>query len=505
MAKKIFECIINFSEGRDQRVIDAILGELKSVQVLDQHSDVDHNRTVITILGIPESIEDAVFQAIKKAAELIDMNTHTGEHPRIGATDVVPFVPIQNMTIKECVAMAERLGKRVGNELNIPVSLYEDAARLPYRKNLEKVRKGQFEGLKEEITHDPDRKPDFGPSELGSAGATVIGARVPLIAFNVYLASEDVAVAKKIARTVRDSSGGLRFVKAMGVLVDGRAQVSMNLTNFNKTAIHRVVEMIRREAASFGIAVHHSELVGLIPQKALIDSAIWYLQLDQFSDEHILENKLSSLESREQFEFLDALASKEPTPGGGSAAAFAGAQAAALVAMVGRLTIGKKKYADVQGEMTIMVEQAEKLREELADLIQLDADAFVAVMSAYKLPKDKEEEQNHRTAVIQDAMRQAAQVPLETCRKALQVMELANSAAEKGNQNAITDAGSGSVFAMAAIRSAGANVRVNLQALKNPGVKREISDELEKIEDRATVLEEQIKSRLETRAKIKLL
>jgi len=512
MDKKIVECIPNFSEGRDQHVIEGILSvfkPFKNVRVLDYHSDKDHNRTVVTLLGEPEAVEKAVFQAIKKAGELIDMDVHEGEHPRIGATDVVPFVPIQNMSVQECVEIAERLGERVGSELDIPVYLYESAARIPERKNLEKIRKGQYEGLKKEISTDSARKPDFGPSQLGKAGATVIGARAPLIAFNVYLDTEDTAIAKKIARTVRFSSGGLRFVKAMGVLVEGQAQVSMNLTNFNKTAIPQVVEMIRREAERYGTAIHHSELVGLIPQKAMIDSAIWYLQLDQFSDEQILERKLETAGNEQandgtEFGFLDALASKDPTPGGGSAAAFTAAEAAALVAMVARITLGKKRYADVQQDMEDIIRQADELRVRLSALIDEDAAAFDAVMFAYRLPKKTEEQKHERESRIQMATIQAAQVPLETCQEALKVIRLAVVVVGKGNKNAITDAGTASALAIAAITSAGANVRINLQSLTDISIKEKLTIQLEAIESETRELDKQVREHMQTRAQIAL-
>ncbi len=282
----LIECIPNFSEARRPEVIDQIVAAITSVEgarLLDRSSDLDHNRTVLTYAGPPEAVEEAAFRAIKTAAELIDLNNHTGEHPRIGATDVLPFVPLSGATMEDCVAMAKRLGQRVGDELNIPVYLYEAAATRPERTNLENIRRGQYEGLKSEIEIDPDRRPDYGPAKLGTAGATVIGARSPLIAFNVYLTTSEVDIAKKIAKAIRQSSGGLRYVKALGLLVEGRAQVSMNLTNFRETPVGRVVETIRREAQRYGVAIHHSELVGLIPQEALIDAAIWYTQLDQFS------------------------------------------------------------------------------------------------------------------------------------------------------------------------------------------------------------------------------
>ncbi len=276
MGSSLVECIPNFSEARRpeivEQIIQAILG-VPGVQVLDRHSDLDHNRTVVTYIGAPaRRLKRLPTRRSCCASQLIDLNQHTGEHPRLGATDVVPFVPISEVTMQECVEMARRLGKRVATELNIPVYLYEDAATRPDRQNLENIRRGQYEGLKEEIKTNPDRKPDFGPAEFGPAGATVIGARQPLIAFNVYLTTDDVQIAQKIAKAIRNSSGGMRFVKVDGDFGQGRAQVSMNLTNYRQTPVFRVVELIRREAHRYGVAIHHCELVGLIPQEALIDS-----------------------------------------------------------------------------------------------------------------------------------------------------------------------------------------------------------------------------------------
>lgn len=298
MARQLVECIPNFSEGRRIEVVDAIaaaIGAVHGVAILDRHSDADHNRSVITFVGTPEAVLEAAFAGIQKASELIDMDSQHGEHPRIGAADVVPFVPLEGVTIADCVALAQKLGERVGGELQIPVYLYEAAATCSERQNLANVRLGQYEGLKEAILHDPERAPDFGPSRLGKAGAVAIGARVPLIAFNVYLTTDDIEIAKKIALAVRHSGGGLAYVKALGMLVKGRAQVSMNLTDYTRTPIHQAVELIRREAARYGVAVHHSELVGLIPQAALFDAARWYLQLDEFSPDQILETRLYDL------------------------------------------------------------------------------------------------------------------------------------------------------------------------------------------------------------------
>jgi len=295
MSKQIVECVPNFSEGRRQKAIDAIaavIGRVSGVKVLDVKPDADHNRTVVTFIGQPQAVEEAAFQGVAEAAELIDMDVHQGEHPRVGAADVVPFVPIQGVSLDDCVAMAARLGARVGSELEIPVYLYEAAATNPARRNLADVRRGEYEGLKHEIAFNPAREPDFGPKRMGKAGATIIGARPPLIAFNVTLAATDVSVAKKIARAVRHSSGGLRYVKALGLSVEGQAQVSLNLTDYRRTPIHRVMEMIRREAARYGVGVASSEIIGLVPQRALLDAALYYLQLDGFAPDQVLESRL---------------------------------------------------------------------------------------------------------------------------------------------------------------------------------------------------------------------
>jgi glutamate formiminotransferase / formiminotetrahydrofolate cyclodeaminase len=466
MPSPLIECIPNFSEARRPEVVDAILATINSVpgvRVLDRHSDLDHNRTVVTYVGAPAAVEEAAFQAIAKAAQLIDLNFHSGEHPRIGATDVVPFVPLSNVSMQECIEMARRLGKRVAAELNIPIYFYEEAATRPDRQNLENIRSGQYEGLKEEIISNPSRKPDYGPSQLGPAGATVIGARQPLIAFNVYLTTTDVTIAQKIAKVLRSSSGGLHYVKAMGVLVDGRAQVSMNLTSYRQSSIAHVVEMVRREAAHYGVAVHHSELVGLIPQEALVNTAQWYIQMDDLHPEQILENRLFSilteqplvLESTAGPSFLEQLAAGTAAPGGGSAAAYSGAAAAALVAMVARLTIGKKKYVGVEQQMWQILEKAEQLRKELTQAIDLDSAAFETVMAALHLPKDTPENQALRETTIEQATLKAAEIPLAVAKQSVEVMQLAVQVAEIGNVNAISDAATSAALALACLTGAG--------------------------------------------------
>ena len=507
MSNPLVECVPNFSEARRPEVIDDIVNTISSVPfvvVLDQHSDVDHNRTVITFVGPPDAVEEAAFSAISKAAQLIDLDQHTGEHPRIGATDVVPFIPISGIDMQECIEIAERLGRRVGEELGIPVYLYEQAARNPARRNLEKIRRGEYETLKNEIGENPDRTPDYGPSVLGTSGATVIGARHFLIAYNVYLNTDDVSIAKKIARSVRQSSGGLRFVKAIGLLVDGRAQVSMNLTNFRKTPIATVVEMIRREALRYGVNIHHSELVGLIPEEALVDAAVWYTQMDQFEPDQVLERRLYAAIGEGGIEesiggsglmfgnFLDALASGEPTPGGGSASAYAAAAGASLVEMVARLTIGKKKYTDVEREMQDILGHAETLRADLSTAVERDAAAFDAVMSAYRLPRDSNEEKEQRSKAIEEATLEATRIPLDVAENALEVMKIAALVIAKGNINAITDGGTGAALAHAGIKGAGLNVRVNVADLKNKTSANKLIEKLISIEEIADGIEKEV-------------
>lgn len=502
MPNPIVECIANYSEARRPEVVEAITAAIKSVPgvtVLDHHSDTDHNRTVITFVGPPDGIEEAAFHSIAKAADLINLDEHTGEHPRIGATDVVPFVPISGVTMQDCIEISRRLGSRVGNELGIPVYLYEEAATRPERQNLENIRRGQYEALKQEMGTNPDRTPDFGPNKVGTAGATVIGARQPLVAFNVYLATGDLQVAKKVAQALRHSSGGFRYVKALGMLVDGKAQVSMNLTNFHSTPVHRVVEMIRREAARYGTAVHHSELVGLIPQEALVDSAVWYMQLDQFEPEQILERRLYSAldetlkEPEQSLAFLDALAANSAAPGGGAASAYAGAAAAALVAMVARLTIGKKKYAAVEAHMQEVLEKAETLRKVMTSGIERDSQAFKKVMEAIKLPKETETQQSTRQEAIEQATLAATLTPLETARQAVQLMELAIDVVSQGNVNAISDGGTAAALALASLTGAGLNVRININSLKNRQPAEALLAELVSLEERAANIEKQIR------------
>src|SRR3954452_22213092 len=373
----LVECVPNFSEGRDKAVVAAIVEamQVKGVYLLDREMDSDHNRCVITLVGDRDNLQEAVIRGVGKASELIDLTKHQGAHPRMGAADVVPFIPIEGVTIEDCVTMARHVGEQVWKRYQIPVYLYEAAAASPERQNLENIRRGQFEGIRADIATNPARKPDFGdPRVHPSAGATVVGARKALVAYNVFLNTPDVDIAKKIAKAVRFSSGGLRFVKGAGFLVRGMAQVSMNLTDFEQTAVHRVYELVRREAARYGVMPVSSEIVGLVPKKALEDAAEWFLQIENFDSSLILENRLAAVMGgklavgglRAGAEpFIEQLAAPTATPGGGSASAAAGAMAAGLAHMVAAMSRGKKAYLQYEAQLSEMIARLTPDREEL--------------------------------------------------------------------------------------------------------------------------------------------
>src|ERR1700716_1454635 len=296
----LVECVPNFSEGRYPARVDAIIAAMKmdGVYLLDREMDSDHNRSVITIAGEREAIQEAAIRGVGKASELIDLTKHQGAHPRMGAADVVPFIPIEGVTLEDCVAISRHVAQEIWKRYKIPTYLYEAAAQTPERQNLENIRRGQFEGIRDDIGTNPARKPDFGEAKVHpTAGATVVGARKALIAYNVFLNTTDVDIAKKVAKAVRFSSGGLRFVKGAGFLVRGLAQVSMNLTDFEQTPVHRVFELVKREAARYGVSPLSSEIVGLIPKKALEQAAEWFLQVENFDSSMILENRLAAVTS----------------------------------------------------------------------------------------------------------------------------------------------------------------------------------------------------------------
>jgi len=499
----IVECVPNFSEGRRPEILDAIIGAAltdNNVILLDKEMDADHNRAVVTFVGEPDPVSEAVFRAIRKAAELLDMRTHSGEHPRMGATDVVPFVPITGVKLAECAALAKKLGQRVGEELAIPVYLYEAAASRPDRENLADVRRGQYEGLRDAMETDPDRRPDFGPATMNlKAGATAIGARMPLVAYNVYLDTNRLSVAKEIAKAIRFGGGGMRFVKALGFEIKDRGcvQVSMNLVNYQKSPIFRVFEMIKAEAARWGARVTSSEIVGLTPAKSLYDVAEYYLQLERFSPDQILEEKLRTASERQTersgwTHFSDRVASKEPAPGGGSVSASAGALAAALCAMVCRLSLGRKAYADVKEEIEATLAAAEEARTHLTRLVDDDAKAFDNLMAAIKLPKDTEAEQEARIKAMNEATKVAAEVPLEVMRTAHRVLELSRICAEKGNVNSVSDAGVAARMAQTAIIGAGLNVKINLTGFSDESYRETSLAQMRELEASAAGLTDEV-------------
>ncbi|MEW6207895.1 MAG: glutamate formimidoyltransferase [Acidobacteriota bacterium] len=476
--RNIVECIPNFSEGRSPEVIDEIVTAIRSTPgavLLDCESDPDHNRSVVTFVAPPERVVAAALAAARKASELIDLNHHTGEHPRMGATDVIPFVPIANVTMEDCIRLARECGERMWKELGIPVYLYEKAATRPERENLASLRKGQFEGIRDEMASNPARRPDFGQSRLHpTAGITAVGARPPLIAYNVNLATADIEIANRIARAVRHQTGGLRYVKALGFGLKDRGivQVSMNMVNYEGTPLFRAFEMIRREAERYGVAVTGSEIVGLVPQRALNQSADFYLRLENFSQDQILEHRLqSAMEAAEDNlsdstgSFTERVAANTPTPGGGSVAAYSGALAAALGRMACNLTIGKKKYADAEPRVKEILSELERAGARLRALIAEDAASFEAVMEAYRLPKDTDEQKRERDLSIEAASRRAAGAPMETARCAVEVLRHLSEIGKIANQNAFSDIATGGQMALAAIKGACYNVGVNLQML----------------------------------------
>ena len=468
MPQTIVESVPNFSEGREPAKVDAIVEAIRSVRgiaILDRELDADHNRSVITFAGPATAVVEAAFRGVERAVGLIDLRHHTGVHPRIGAADVVPFIPVEGVTLDDCVRLANELAQRLWERLHVPVYLYEAAARRPDRVNLENIRRGQFEGLREEVRTNSDRRPDFGDAELHpSAGATVVGARKFLIAYNINLNTADVEIAKRIAKAIRFSSGGFRYVKSMGVPLASRnlAQVSMNLTDFEQTPIHRVFEAVRAEAARYGASIVGSEIVGLIPKSALEMTAEWYLQVENFHPSLVLENRLAEATTVNGLnEFLDDLAAPTATPGGGSAAAAAAAMAAALGAMV-------------SGLAKLPTDAFETDRKFFAEAVKRDAASYDGVRAAYKRPKDE------RAPFVEEALHDAAAVPLEVAEAATllknRLRDLAATAPAKFGSDIETAHG----LAQAGIDGALANVRINIASMKDESLIAPLRERLAK-------------------------
>ena len=462
----LVECVPNFSEGRDPATLEALRASLTSVpgvRLLDVQADASHHRSVFTFVAPPDAAVEAAFRAVRTARERIDLTRHRGEHPRMGATDVVPFIPLEEVEMADCVQLARRLGERVGTELGIPVFLYARAATRPERERLPDVRQGEFEGLREALGTDPARDPDFGPRRIHpTAGATAIGARPFLVAYNVYLEGGDVALAKNVAKGIRTSDGGLPAVQAKGFDVEGVPQVSMNLLDIDATPVHAAYDAVDAAARRAGAAAGRSEIVGLVPERAVYAAAAAHIRLQDTMADHVLERLVRRTAGPGLGEWMDRVASASPSPGGGTVSAVAGGIAAGLTAMVGRLTVGRKKYAAVDTEFRELVERAEELRVRLVRLGEEDAAAYDGVSAAYGLPKTAEAE---RSAAIQAALLKATEVPLETLRAARDVAALAARAAEAGNRNAASDAGVGALLAEAAARGAAYNVRINVASM----------------------------------------
>lgn len=476
---RLVECVPNFSEGRRAETVERLaraVEEVAGAVVLDLHLDADHNRSVITFVAEADVVTEAALRVVQLAAELIDLRGHTGVHPRVGATDVLPFVPVRGVTIADCVKLAHEAGEKIWRELGIPVYFYERAARKIERVNLEDVRRKGFEELREQIADAAlDRAPDIGGARVHeSAGAIVVGARQFLIAYNVNLQTDDLTIARKVARAVRGRDGGLRYLKALGFRLASRrlVQVSMNLVDYERTQLHQAFESVRREAARYGVNVAGSEIVGLVPQAALDRAAEYFLQIENFAPGVVLENRIEAAfagkSERETIkDFVAEVASGEPAPGGGAAAAHAASLGAALGEMIAHLTEGREKFQDVQNEVKDARALLTPLRARLAQAAKEDAQSFARVMEVRRLPQRTEVEKRERAKRLEAALKGAASIPLEVAGVAVQVLELLETLSEIGNPNALSDAATGAQLALAAITSARYNVLVNTSDIED--------------------------------------
>jgi len=541
--QKLIECVPNFSEGRDQNIIGQITDAIKSVDgvsLLDVDPGASTNRTVVTFVGNPEAAVEAAFRGIKKAAELIDMRKHKGAHPRMGATDVCPFIPVSNVSWEETIACANKLGKRVGEELKIPVYLYEKAAKDKSRSNLSIIRAGEYEGFFEKIKK-PEWKPDFGPAVFNEkSGATVIGVRDFLVAYNVNLNTKSVRRATSVAFDVREQGrvktedgtpsgkpildsngeavripGMLKHVKAIGWFVKeyGIAQVSINLTNIEETPLHVAFDACIESAARRGLRVTGSEIVGMVPKKCLVDAGRYFLRKQRWSEgaseeelidiairsmglselrpfdpkEKVIELKIESAEQKLSLakmnlrEFCNETLSDSPAPGGGSVAALMGALGASLGGMVANLSAGKRGWDDKLEYFSGWAVKAQQLKDELLSLVDEDTAAFNKVMDALALPKESAEDKATRATAIEEATKHAAEIPLKVMETASRSYALLAEMAERGNPVSISDVGVGTLATRACIEGAALNVRINLGQLKNEKSKKDLQEKVRKI------------------------
>lgn len=536
---KLVECVPNFSEGRDMAKIEQITKEIsdtEGVKLLDVDLGRDTNRTVVTFIGTPESVVEAAFRAIAKAAEVIDMSKHMGAHARMGATDVCPFVPVSGVTMEDCTKLARKLGKRVGDELGIPVYLYENAASKPERRNLADVRAGEYEGLPEKLKA-PDWKPDFGPTKFNAeSGATVIGAREFLIAYNINLNTRETRIAKDIAFTIREKGrlkrdasgkvvrdkngkalrvpGKFKACKAVGWYMEdfGRAQISINFVNYKITPPHIVFDECCKLAEELGARVTGSELVGLIPLEALLQAGRYYLKKQGktpgvpeaelvhsavlslgLNDLYPFENDKKIIEY--QFdrgnvltgmgidEFADLLSTDAPAPGGGSVAALCGGLSSGLSSMVAALTHGKKGYEETFDEMEAVGVEAQRLKEGFITDVDRDTEAFNKVMDAMRLPKKTDEDKEARAAAIEEATKEATLVPLGVLKRSWEAAQLARQVVEKGNRNSISDAGVAALSARTCAEGAYLNVKINLPGIQDEKFKTDALKDAEKLRE----------------------
>src|SRR5213595_1431352 len=540
--EKLIECVPNFSEGRDEKIIRQItdmIESVDSVSLLDVDPGASTNRTVVTLVGNPDAAVEAAFRAIQKAAELIDMRKHKGAHPRMGATDVCPFIPVSNVSWEEAIACARKLGKRVGEELKIPVYLYEKAAKDKSRSNLAVIRTGEYEGFAEKIKK-PEWNPDFGPAKLNEkGGATAIGTREFLVAYNVNLNTKSVRRANSVAFDVREQGrfktedgtpsgkrvldakgepvripGMLKHVKAIGWFVKeyGVAQVSMNLTNIEETPLHAAFDACVESAAKRGLRVTGSEIVGMVPKRSLVDAGRYFLKKQQWSEgvseeelidiavrsmglgelkpfvpkEKVIELKIESAEPKPSLakmnvrEFCNETLSDSPAPGGGSVAALMGSLGASLGGMVANLSAGKRGWEDKLEYFSNWAVKAQQLKDELLSLVDEDTAAFNKVMDSFALPKESAEEKTARSAAIEAATKYAAEVPLKVMETASKSYALLAEMAEKGNPASVSDVGVGALATHACIEGAALNVRINLAQLKDEKFKAALAERIRK-------------------------
>jgi glutamate formiminotransferase/formiminotetrahydrofolate cyclodeaminase len=554
MEKKIIECVPNFSEGRDMAIIKQITDVIESVDgvsLLDVDPGKDTNRTVVTFVGSPEAVSEAAFLSVKKASEVIDMSKHHGAHPRMGATDVCPFIPVSGITMEETVIIARKVAERIGKELSIPVYCYENAAFSVERKNLATCRSGEYEGLRKKLA-DPVWKPDFGPSSFNElAGATAVGARDFLVAFNVNLNTTSTRRANSIAYDVREKGrpkregdsvtgkilkdnngdtimipGSLKSVKAIGWFIEeyGIAQISMNLTNISVTPVHAAFDEVCRKADARGVRVTGSELVGLIPLKSLLDAGRYFLAKQQRSsgvadeelikiavrsmglndihefrsEEKIIEYVMAKNEKKDRLismtlrDFMNETASESPAPGGGSISAYIGALGAALGSMVANLSSHKRGWDDRWKEFSDWAEKGKSIQNSLLQLVDEDTNAFNRIMEAFDLPKKSDGEKQLRTAAIQEATRNATLIPFKVMEIACSGFELIEEMAEKGNPNSVTDSGVGALALRACVKGAFLNVKINASGLQDKDFVKDILARGEALEKKAEQSEDQI-------------